>query len=52
MTRLIADLLLLARHDAGDVVVPLQPVYLRDLIETALAALAQVPQLTGIVGRF
>lgn len=39
MTRLIADLLLLARQDAGSVAVPLEPIQLRDLIENALAAL-------------
>lgn len=39
MTRLITDLLLLARQDAGSGAIPLQPVPLRNLIETALAAL-------------
>lgn len=39
MTRLIADLLLLARQDAGSATVPLRPVPLRDLVEAALEAL-------------
>ena len=39
MTQLIADLLLLARQDAGSVAVPIQSVHLRDSIENALAAL-------------
>jgi signal transduction histidine kinase len=39
MTRLIADLLLLARQDAGSVAVPRQLVHLRALIEITLAAL-------------
>lgn len=39
MTRLIADLLLLARQDADSVAVDLQSVPLRSLIENALAAL-------------
>jgi len=40
MARLISDLLFLARQDAGSLAVPLQPVDLQDLIETALEALS------------
>jgi len=41
MTRLIADLLLLARQDAGTIATPLQPVDLKALIETAFASLSR-----------
>lgn len=48
MTQLIADLLLLARQDAGSAVVPFQPVRLRDLIETALPPDDRCPIEVGI----